>query len=829
MKRNLPSGTVTLLFTDVEGSTKLLHELGPDDYTKALAEHRRILRAAFTRHGGVEVDTQGDAFFYAFPDASGAVRAAGEGRDSLVTGPIRVRIGIHTGTPHLTRQGYIGPDVHKGARIGAAGHGGQVLVSKETRDLIDLDVLDLGEHRLKDFAEPVWIYQLGAERFPPLKTISNTNLPRPASSFVGREQERDEVIALLRHGARLVTLSGPGGTGKTRLSIEAAAELVGEFPNGVFWVELATLRDPALVSATIGQTIGAKNGLADHIGEREMMLLLDNFEQIVDAAPELSAVLKECPNLRVLVTSRELLRIDGEVDYPVPPLDQRDAVELFCARSGLESDDAIAELCARLDNLPLAVELAAARASVLTPQQILERLASRLDLFKGGRDADPRQATLRATIEWSHDLLSDAEKTLFARLSVFRGGCTLESAEAVVDTDIDTLQSLVDKSLVRHTEGRLWMLETILEFATECLERSGQADGSLRAHAAHFLALAEEAEPHLREGGSKAWLHRLQREHDNVRAGLDRLAALGETQPALALAGAFWRFWYMRGHIAEGRRRLEGLLEADDADTPARAAALDGAAVMALNAGDVGWTKLRAEEALDLHRRFGDAWGAAYSSFMLANAVAEEKNFRRAQQLHANSVRLFRELGDEYYAQVSTDNLAWVCQELGEFERARSLREENLERARAMGNETVEALSLMGLGSLALDQDRSNDAIMLLTESLQMWRDAGDLLMLGRNLRTMADAFVRVGEAECAARLLARGALLFEEAGGQGRWFTDLVEEIANSLQDRLGDRAFAQAWEQGRALTIDEAVALAVETLKTKEGASSEAPSYGA
>src|SRR6266511_3553693 len=357
VRRNLPLGTVTFLFTDVEGSTKLLHELGVADYSQVLAEHRHILREAFAAHGGVEVDTQGDAFFVVFPTAAGALAAATEALEGLTHGPIRIRVGIHTGAPHLAEEGYVGQDVHKGARIAAAGHGGQVLLSKETRELLHVDAIDLGEHRLKDFEEPVSIFQLGSERFPPLKTISNTNLPRPASSFVGREREVAEVTALLRNGARLVTLSGPGGSGKTRLSIEAAAELVPDFRNGVFWVGLATTHDPELVLPTIGQTLGAANGLAEHVGERELLLLLDNFEQLVEAAPQLTELVSACPNLRLLVTSRELLRIQGEVEYPVLPLAEPDAAELFRTRSGLAPDETIAELCRRLDNLPLAVEL----------------------------------------------------------------------------------------------------------------------------------------------------------------------------------------------------------------------------------------------------------------------------------------------------------------------------------------------------------------------------------------------------------------------------------------------------------------------------------------
>src|SRR5437867_1416083 len=398
--RELPAGTVTFLFTDIEGSTRLLHELG-DAYADALAEHRRLLREAFARHGGVEVDTQGDAFFYAFPSGPEAIKAAGEGQQALSAGPIPVRMGVHTGRPHVGREGYVGEDVHLAARIAAAGHGGEVLVSEATHALVEGELADLGEHRVKDFSEPVWIFQLGTERFPPLKTISNTNLPRPASSFVGREQEVSDLVELLRDGARLVTLSGPGGSGKTRLAVESAAELVPEFRNGVFWVGLAALRDPALVAETVAQTLGAKNGLAEHIGERELLLLLDNFEQVVEAAPGLGSLLESCPNLRLLVTSRELLRIRGEVDYPVPPLADSEAVELFCARSHLEPSEEIAELCARLDDLTLSVELVAARTSVLSPGQSVKRLSQRLDLHRGGRDAEARQRTLRATIEWS--------------------------------------------------------------------------------------------------------------------------------------------------------------------------------------------------------------------------------------------------------------------------------------------------------------------------------------------------------------------------------------------------------------------------------------------
>jgi predicted ATPase len=815
VRSDLPSGTVTFLFTDVEGSTKLLHELGADEYAEALAEHRRILREAFSAHGGVEVDTQGDAFFVAFPTAPGALEAAAEAQEAFASGPIRVRMGLHTGTPHLAEEGYVGRDVHKGARIAAAGHGGQVLVSKETRELVAVEVTDLGEHRLKDFAEPVWIFQLGSERFPLLKTISNTNLPRPASSFVGRERELEEVLALLQDGARLLTLTGPGGSGKTRLAIEAAAELVPEYRNGVFWVGLAALRDPTLVSETVAQTLGAKDGLAEHVGEREMLLLLDNLEQVVEAAPELASLVETCSNLKLLVTSRELLRVKGEVEYPVLPLADPEAVELFCARARTEPEEAIHKLCRALDNLPLALELAAARASVLSSRQILERLAGRLDLLKGGRDAEARQQTLRATMEWSYDLLTPGEQQLFARLAVFRGGCTLEAAEQVAEADLDTLQSLVDKSLLRHTGERFWMLETIREYAAERLEESGEAEELRRRHAEDFLALAEEAEPHLfgREE-SREWLDRLGREHDNLRAAIDHLQAFGETELALRLVGAVWPFWRDRAHFAEGRRRLESALRADERPTAARAKALNGAASMAALGGDAATGRLRAEEALALHRTLGNERGTAESELWLGWAVANQGDWAKAQPLVAESIRLFRELGDEHQTLVATSILAITYAELGDRERARALDEDNLLRARELRNEQIEATTLDGLARSAIEEGRVEDAVSMATESLRIYRDLGDPHGIAIELRRCAGALALKGEAATAARLLSSADALHEEIGGTMPWVARMKEEALATIRTQLDEAAVAEAWEQGRKLTADEAVALALESL---------------
>lgn len=812
VRRELPSGTVTLLFTDVEGSTNLLHDVGAARYAQALVEHRRVLREIFDRYGGVEIDTQGDAFFVAFPEADRALAAAADAQEALSAGPIRVRIGIHSGTPHVTEEGYVGEVVHKGARIAAAGHGGQVLLSRETRDLasVETGLTDLGEHRLKDFSEPVWIFQLGDGRFPPLKTISNTNLPRPASSFVGRAQEVSAITALLRGGARFLTLTGPGGSGKTRLAIEAAAELLSEHRNGVFWVALAPLRDAALVSETIGQTLGAKGSLVEHIGERELLLLLDNFEQVVDAAPGLAALVEACPNLRVLVTSRELLRVRGEVEYGVPPLADPDAVDLFSARSRLEPDATVAELCRRLDNLPLAVELAAARTNVLSPTQILDRLSGRLDLLRGGRDADARQQTLRATIEWSHDLLTPAEQDLFARLAVFSGGCTLDAAEEVTDADLDTLGSLVDKSLLRHTRERFWMLETIREYATERLEESGEIDQVQRRHAERFLAFAEEAEPDL--GSPGEWLERLEREHDNLRAAFDWLESAGETQLALRLVSALWRFWNMRGHLTEGRRRLEGALAADERPTPARAGALTGAAANAAASGASTSARSWAEEALALNRTFGDAWGAALSQSYIATAAAEEGDWARAQQLIEECVRAFRDLGDVHYTLLATWFLAWTWNELGERERARALGEENLRSARAAGNIRVEARSLGSLAMLAIDEGRVEDALRMLKTSSRIHRDLGDRFQIALDLCRFARAVAAAGRPQAAAQLLSKGEALREEVGAtKGSWpaMEAKLEETLSAVRAQLGESGFADAWEQGRTLTLDNALGL--------------------
>ena len=450
---DLPTGTVTLLFTDIEGSTRLLQELG-DRYADVLADHQRALRHAFQGHGGIEVNTQGDAFFYVFARATDAVAAAREGQASLAGGPVRVRMGIHTGEPTVTGGDYVGPDVHRAARVMAAAHGGQVLVSQSTRELLDspVELRDLGEHRLKDLPAPMRLFQLGGGDFPPVRSLSPTHLPVALQPIVGRKRELGELVRLLgRDGARLVTLTGPGGIGKTRLALAAASELVEAFDDGVTLVELASTVDPDLVLPAIAEALGVQGDVAAHVGGRAQMLLLDNLEQVVTAAPQLAGLLAACPRLRMLATSREALRIAGERELPLSTLEEAPAVELFrqraeAVRPDFDADhELIADICRRIDSLPLAIELAAARTKVLSPNELRDRLEQRLPLLTSrARDLPERQRTLRTTIAWSHDLLSEDERRLFRRLSVFGGGWTLVAAEEICEADLDTLESLVE-------------------------------------------------------------------------------------------------------------------------------------------------------------------------------------------------------------------------------------------------------------------------------------------------------------------------------------------------------------------------------------------------
>jgi predicted ATPase len=577
----LPSGTVTFLFTDVEGSTRLLHELGAEAYAAALAEHRRLLREAFVAQGGVEVDTQGDAFFVAFPTAPGALAAAAELTRALEAGPIRVRVGVHTGTPLVTAEGYVGADVHRAARIAAAGHGGQVLVSAATAALVGDGLVDLGEQRFKDLQAPERVFQLGEGVFPPLKSLYRSNLPVPATVFLGREQELAEVVALLgREDVRLLTLTGPGGTGKTRLALQAAAETADRYPDGVWWVPLAPLRDPALVVPELAQSLGVQESLglsaADavetELADRTALLVFDNLEHLLPGAATVVAdLVARCPRVTVVVTSRERLQLQGEQVWPVPALQEDEGVVFFVTRArqlepSFAPGAAAEELCRRLDGLPLALELAAARTTVLSTEQLLERLGGRLDLLRGSRDADPRQQTLRSTIAWSYDLLDPEERRLFRELSVFAGGCTLEAAEEVCGAGVDLLESLLAKSLVRRRGApsgpRFWMLETIREFGAEELEAAGEARKMQARHADRFGALAERLAHDVRWADVAATAM-VDEELPNFRAGLR--FALDARDPVLSGRYLFglWYHWITKGHGRESAAAAEEWLALD--------------------------------------------------------------------------------------------------------------------------------------------------------------------------------------------------------------------------------------------------------------------------
>ena len=613
MRDDLPSGTVTFLFTDIEGSTKLLHELGPEGYARSLATHRTELRRSFETHHGVEVDTQGDAFFVAFADAVDAIAAARDAQEASSVNVIRARMGVHTGDPLLTDEGYVGMDVHKAARICAAGHGGQVLVSERTKTLVgDALVHPLGVHRLKDLTAPEPLYQLGDEPFPPLRSLNTSNLPEQPTPFAGRERELGEVVQLLRRvDVRVLTLTGAGGSGKTRLGVQAAAELIEDYEHGVWWVGLQAVHDPDLVIPSIASTTGASGELAAYIATKRMLLVLDNLEQVVESAGALGRVLTSCPNVRMLITSREPLRLAAEHEYAVPPLVEAESVDLFLSRAqqvrrDIIANGEIAEICRRLDHLPLALELAAARLKALSPAQLLDRLEHRLPLLTGGaRDAPDRQRTLRSTIEWSHDLLTEGEQRLFRRLSVFVGGCSLEAAETVAGADLDTMRSLVDKSLVRFDGERYAMLETIREFASERLDRAGETDELTRRHADFFSTLA--ADSRLSAETEYGRRHDLALpELDNLRAAIDRAAA-GNLEFALTMAVSLENLWVTVDPF-EGIRRFDTLLEAGGDNIPRllRARALRCLSGCSELAGQAERSRSAIETSLALFREVGE-------------------------------------------------------------------------------------------------------------------------------------------------------------------------------------------------------------------------------
>src|SRR4051812_2752408 len=832
-----PAGIVTFLFSDAHGSAA------------------DVARAVIGRHGGFEMEPGGSSFVVAFARARDAVAAA-VALQRATTDEARVAVGLDSAEAVPTDGGYTGPGIRGAADLCTAAHPGQIVLSQATRDLLretrldEADVVDLGDHRLRDLMAAQRVFQLSVaeldDDFPPLRSLGShtTNLPLQPTPLVGREREIEELADLLRRPqTRIVSLTGTGGTGKTRLALHAAAKLLDDFPDGVFFVALAPLADPDLVLPTIAQNLGVPvrsgEALAACVRDRRMLLVLDNFEQVIEAAPLVGAVAGGGSAAKVLVTTRAPLRLAGEHVYSVSPLEtpeghddverllRCESVALFASRSRSVRSDfvvtaanarAVAEVCKALEGLPLAIELAASRVAVLPPAAILERLDDRLQLLKGGgRDAPERQRTMRATIDWSYDLLESEQQQLFTRIAVFAGGFTLEAAESVCGAGldvVDALASLTENGLVRlggtDEEPRFTLLGTIRAYAAERLEESGGAEELRRRHAEHFLTLAEEAEPHLR-GSPGDWLDRLEDEHDNFRAAVDCLEASGESQRRLRLAGALWRFWYLKGHLAEGSRRLESALLADAHPTLARAKALNGAAVMAVNLVDPATATLRAEEGMALHRTLGDRWGAAYAGFMLGNAHRLGGGDSAARPLLEESARVFRDLGDEHSALLVSRALVDTYDALGDRRRARALCEDNLRRARATDNERIEASTLGVLATIALEEGRIAEAASMLKTSLHIHDRLGDLLDTAVDLARFAVVLARQGKGLTAARLLGSLGSARDDIGFRRDAVDEFSREALVIARGQVDAAALDAASEQGRTLTVPEAVTLAL------------------
>lgn len=906
-RRELPSGTVTFVFTDIEGSTKHAHALGTQRWRDVLVAHAAVVREAALRHGGIEVRTEGDSFFLAFRSAGQAVAAAADAQRGLAQqawphgASVRVRIGMHTGenaVPGDTDSGadYVGYDVHRAARVAAAANGGQVLLSSATRTLVGdqlpqgVTLRDLGEHRMKDLPQPDRLWQLVIDGLPDEPAAPRTlsaapnNLAPQLTSFVGRRKELAEARALLER-SRLLTLVGPGGTGKTRLSIEIASQTMSGFADGVWVARLAPVSDPDLVPSTIANAMGLVvppgrtplDHVTDHLRERQALLVLDNFEQVVSAAGDVARILLECPRVKVIVTTRIALRIAGEQEYPVPPLalpdpaDLREvaelaraeAVQLFVERAraarpdfGLTEENAraVVGLVAQVDGLPLAIELAAARVKVLPPQAILERLASGLGILQSSaRDLPARQQTLRGAIAWSYDLLDDGLRRLFHRLSVFRGGAALEQIEEVcgpageVGRDIfDGVAELVDHSLLRRIESggtaRFAMLETIREYAYERLAESGEAAAVEVRHARAYLALAERQASELLGPKQKELLDRLETEQGNLRAALDicshpgcadaAACSCGPTQHAvdaerveisLRLASALWRFWQMRGHLAEGRQRTERILALPGAEQHQAAylGALEAAGGVTYWQGDRDATERIYTRRLAIARTTGDPLALANALYDISFAyLVRSERASEADVVLTEALGLFRAHGTK--ADVARTLWALSTSHFGHgrWAEAGAMLDEVIATFREVENRFGLGWALHNLGVVRIRERALDSARAVLSEGIEVFRGAGDASGVILFVLDFAELAIAERREDRALRLLGAGNALQERTGSR---LGDVLREEnrpfaleTNALLERVDPARRDALYAEGARLSQDEAIAFALSEADT-------------
>ena len=869
-RQSLPTGTVTFLFTDIEGSTRLVQALG-DDWVAVLEAHNDLVGTAISDHDGVVVKTEGDSFFAVFPAAIDAVKASVAAQHRLMDhrwpehGVVRCRMGVHTGLGALGGSDYVGIDVHRAARIADSAHGGQIVVSEPTAVLVErqlsgsFTLRDLGKHRLKDLSEPEAIFQVVTEglqgEFPLLRTLDAipNNLPRLLTSFVGRERELAEAVRLLE-SARVLTLTGPGGTGKTRLALQVAAELSADFPDGVFFVDLAPIANIELVPSRILEALGIQASTRDEspdmrlisqLADKSLLMVLDNFEQLLDAAPLVVDVVRASLRTKVLVTSRAPLRISGEQEMPVPPLttadaasdvsvlQQSEAVLLFADRAMAVRPDfrvtdanapVVAALVQRLDGLPLAIELVASRLRLLPVEQILARLDASM-LSGGSVDLPQRQRTIQSAIAWSHDLLAEPERRLFARFSVFAGGARLEEVEAVCGTAeelggdmLNTLSTLVDHSLVRRLDSdghpRLQMLHVIQEFAAVRLDETGETAELRRRHLETYTEYAESAAPELLRRDRKQWLDLLEHDHDNIRAALDWAIASEEPDLAFRLAAGAWRFWQARGHLHEARLRIDRVLALEGGETRNRAKALEALGGILWWQADMVAVAEVYRETLALQREMGDPReiaNALYNySLPLVFGVLQDATESLAALDEAE--KLYRDLGDAG----GLGDVEWgrgnvVAYAAGDLPRAIEHMKRSIEYYEQVGNEFGMGWGLFEVGDMSRRVGDYEQAWQYLSRGMQLFAAHGDVSGVVLLLAGAAGLASELGARERALRLGGAFHGLRITSG------TEIVRSEINrieglefeTLENLSGEEAIP--YREGRAMTLDQAVAYAL------------------